>query len=208
MATATVTEPPPIGAMYPLPFAVARNERETADTCTLTLEPLNGEGPVIAPGQFMMVYVLGVGEVPISVSGPAFAAGAVVLTVRAVGAVSAAICASQPGATLGLRGPFGTAWPIDAARGGDVVVVAGGIGLAPLRSTVLHTLAHSGRVRRRQPPLRREDAERPALHRSARGMAAADPGRRHRRRGRRRLARQGRRRAEARRRCAVPAGAT
>jgi NAD(P)H-flavin reductase len=142
MATATVTEPPPIGAMHPLPFAVGRNERETGDTWTLTLEPLHGEGPVIAPGQFMMVYVLGVGEVPISVSGPAFVAGAVVLTVRAVGAVSAAICASQPGATLGLRGPFGTPWPIDVARGGDVVVVAGGIGLAPLRSTVLYTLGH------------------------------------------------------------------
>jgi anaerobic sulfite reductase subunit B len=142
MATADLTEPVPIGAMRPMPYAVARKERETSDTWTLTLEPLHGDGPVIAPGQFMMVYVLGVGEVPISVSGPAFAAGAVVLTVRAVGAVSAAICASQPGATLGLRGPFGTAWPIDVARGDDVVVVAGGIGLAPLRSTVLHTLSH------------------------------------------------------------------
>jgi NAD(P)H-flavin reductase len=142
MATAAVTEPAPIGAMRPMPYAVARNERETSDTWTLTLEPLHGDGPVIAPGQFMMVYVRGVGEVPISVSGPAFAPGPVVLTVRAVGAVSAAICASQPGATLGLRGPFGTAWPIDVAHGGDLVVVAGGIGLAPLRSTVLYTLSH------------------------------------------------------------------
>jgi NAD(P)H-flavin reductase len=142
MATATVTEPPPIGAMHPLPFAVVRNERETADTRTVTLEPLHREGPVMAPGQFVMVYVLGVGEVPISVSGPAFVPGPVVLTVRAVGAVSAAICASQPGATVGLRGPFGTAWPINVAHGDDVVVVAGGIGLAPLRSTVLYTLGH------------------------------------------------------------------
>ena len=81
----------------------------------------------------MMVYAFGIGEVPISVSGPPRRPGPVVLTVRAVGAVSGAICASEPGAVLGLRGPFGTSWPVEAAAGGDVVVVAGGIGLAPLR---------------------------------------------------------------------------
>lgn len=141
---ATVTEHPPVGAMRPQPFAVTRTERNTVDTWTLTLEQLDGDGPVIAPGQFMMVYVFGVGEVPISVSGPAGVAGPVVLTVRAVGAVSRAICTAQPGATLGLRGPFGTSWPVEAARGGDLVVVAGGIGLAPLRSSVLYTLDHRG----------------------------------------------------------------
>ena len=127
--------------MRPRPFVVSSNERETADTRTLTFEPLDGEPPVIAPGQFMMVYVFGIGEVPISVSGPAFVAGPVVLTVRAVGAVSSAICNAQPGSVLGLRGPFGNHWPIAEAAGGDVVVVAGGIGLAPLRSVVLETVA-------------------------------------------------------------------
>jgi anaerobic sulfite reductase subunit B len=144
MAIATVTEHPPVGAMRPQPFAVAHTERNTTDTWTLTLEPLDGDGPVIAPGQFMMVYVFGIGEVPISVSGPALVAGPVVLTVRAVGAVSRAICASQQGAALGLRGPFGTSWPVEAARGGDLVVVAGGIGLAPLRSSILYALDHRG----------------------------------------------------------------
>jgi NAD(P)H-flavin reductase len=147
MAIATVTEHPPVGAMRPRPFAVARTERDTVDTWTLTLEPLDGDFPVIAPGQFVMVYVFGVGEVPISVSGPALVAGPVVLTVRAVGAVSRAICASQHGATLGLRGPFGTSWPVEAARGGDLVVVAGGIGLAPLRSSVLYALDHRAEYR-------------------------------------------------------------
>jgi NAD(P)H-flavin reductase len=128
--------------MAPDPFVVREREAETSDTWTLTLEPVAGEPPTIGPGQFMMVYVFGVGEVPISVSGPPYRPAPVVLTVRGVGAVTEAICASGPGATLGLRGPFGTAWPIAESRGADVVVVAGGIGLAPLRPVVLHALEH------------------------------------------------------------------
>jgi NAD(P)H-flavin reductase len=122
--------------MAPRPFVVRSRERETADTWTLALEPAAGAPPEVAPGQFMMVYAFGVGEVPISVSAPP-----AVLTVRAVGAVTERICASEPGSVLGLRGPFGTAWPIAEAAGADVVVVAGGIGLAPLRPVVLHALA-------------------------------------------------------------------
>jgi NAD(P)H-flavin reductase len=85
-----------------------------------------------------MVYAFGVGEVPISVSdaeGPRL-----VHTVRAVGAVTEAICASRPGTTLGIRGPFGNAWPLAQATGGDVVIVAGGIGLAPLRPALRRVL--------------------------------------------------------------------
>ena len=130
--------------MTPAPFRVAAREQETVDTWTLALEPLDGPGPVIGPGQFVMVYAFGIGEVPISVSGPPGRPGPVVLTVRAVGAVSQAICSSEPGAVLGLRGPFGTSWPVEAAAGGDVLVVAGGIGLAPLRPIVLQTLADAG----------------------------------------------------------------
>lgn len=126
--------------MVPVSFRVAQREQDTVDTWTLRLEPLSGPGPSIAPGQFMMVYAFGVGEVPISVSGHPMRPGPVVLTVRAVGAVTAAICNSEPGTTLGLRGPFGTPWPVEGARGSDIVVMAGGIGLAPLRSIVLHVL--------------------------------------------------------------------
>lgn len=127
--------------MTPVPFRVCEREQETLDTWTLQLEPVAGSTPSIAPGQFMMVYAFGVGEVPISVSGPRGRPGAVVLTVRAVGAVTKAICASAPGSPLGLRGPFGNAWPIEAAAGNDIVVVAGGIGVAPLRPVILHVLA-------------------------------------------------------------------
>ena len=140
MATAAAADPFAVGAMTPAPFRVAAREQDTVDTWTLTLEPGAGPGPVIGPGQFMMVYAFGIGEVPISVSGPPGRPGPVVLTVRSVGAVSSAICASEPGSVLGLRGPFGTSWPVEAAAGGDVVVVAGGIGLAPLRPVVLQVL--------------------------------------------------------------------
>jgi NAD(P)H-flavin reductase len=140
MATAIVAETADRGALTPLPFVVAAREQDTVDTWTLTLEPVAGDGFVVEPGQFVMVYAFGVGEVPISVSGPPFVQGPVILTVRAVGAVTNAVCASTPGAVLGLRGPFGTSWPVEAAAGGDVVVVAGGIGLAPLRPVILQLL--------------------------------------------------------------------
>ena len=139
---ATIAEPlgPAPGAMVPAPFRVAERVRETADTWTLTLMPFDGEPPSVAPGQFVMVYAFGIGEVPISVSGALARPAPLVLPVRAVGAVSEAICASGSGSVLGIRGPFGSAWPVDASQGADVVVLAGGIGLAPLRPVLLRTL--------------------------------------------------------------------
>jgi NAD(P)H-flavin reductase len=85
-----------------------------------------------------MLYAFGIGEVPISVSGDV--AGPLVHTVRAVGPVSQAICDSKRGAVLGVRGPFGNSWPVGEALGGDAVVIAGGIGLAPLRPVVYELL--------------------------------------------------------------------
>ena len=126
------------GPMTPQPFRVTSRKRELSDTWTLELEPVNGEGIDVAPGQFTMLYAFGIGEVPISVSGDV--GGPLVHTVRSVGAVSEAICAAEPGDVLGVRGPFGNVWPVDEAVGADVVVVAGGIGLAPLRPAVLQVL--------------------------------------------------------------------
>jgi len=131
----TVADRLPPTVMVPQPFRVGARTQDTADTFTLTLEPLHGEPPLIAPGQFMMVYAFGIGEVPISVSGTSDDAE-VILTVRSVGAVSLAICSARVGGVLGLRGPYGNSWPIEPARGGDVIVVAGGIGLAPLRMLI------------------------------------------------------------------------
>ncbi|MGZ6695083.1 MAG: FAD/NAD(P)-binding protein [Solirubrobacteraceae bacterium] len=120
----------------PAPFRVAERLAETHDTWTLRLEP-DGAGPgePFAPGQFAMLYAFGAGAVPVSVSG-VHHGGALTHTVRSVGAVTAALCAARPGEVVGVRGPFGTAWPLAEAEGRDVVIVAGGIGLAPLRPVV------------------------------------------------------------------------
>jgi len=134
MSAAPELAAPASGAMVPQPFRVRRRRRETADTWTLTLEPLAGAPISPSPGQFTMVYAFGVGEIPISVSGAHD--GLLIHTVRAVGAVSAAICNAKQGAVLGVRGPFGTTWPVHDAVGHDVLVIAGGVGLAPLRTAV------------------------------------------------------------------------
>ncbi len=130
------------GVMVPRAFNLSARRQDTADTFTLALEPQAGEAPPIAPGQFMMVYAFGIGEVPISVSGAS--ATEVVLTVRAVGAVSNAICRAPVGSMLGMRGPFGNSWPIASAAGTDVIVVAGGIGLAPLRMLIRQVIGNRG----------------------------------------------------------------
>lgn len=134
------------GTMLPLPYRVTGRRVETADTVTLTLAPVGeGIGPW-EPGQFTMVYAFGVGEVPISISG---GDGAQIRhTVRDVGAVSHAIRATQVGGRLGLRGPYGHGWDPDSAAGADLLLVAGGIGLAPLRPVLTRALAHRARYGR------------------------------------------------------------
>jgi NAD(P)H-flavin reductase len=137
------------GSMVPTPFRVAKRRRETADTCTLSLTPAQRDVPIaFAPGQFNMIYVMGKGESAISISGDKAKPGTLVHTVRAVGKVTRAFCAMKAGDTLGVRGPFGTGWPVEEARGKDVLIVAGGIGLAPLRPAIYHILANRGDYQR------------------------------------------------------------
>ncbi len=134
--------------MLPVPYRVRAVRRETDDVASLDLVPLAGARAGFAPGQFNMLYAFGIGEVPVSVSGDPADPTRLVHTVRAVGAVSAAIAGAAPGAMLGLRGPFGSAWPVELAEGGDVLIVAGGLGLAPLRPAIYHLLANSERFGR------------------------------------------------------------
>ncbi|HVW69793.1 MAG TPA: FAD/NAD(P)-binding protein [Steroidobacteraceae bacterium] len=89
-----------------------------------------------------MLYAFGVGEIAVSLSGDPADRTRIVHTVRAVGAVSSAIVAMDARAIMGIRGPYGTPWPVDEARGRDVVFVAGGLGLAPLRPAIYHVLTH------------------------------------------------------------------
>ena len=133
--------------MFPRSFRLLTKSRETPDTWTLAFEDLEGEGVPFSPGQFMMIYVFGVGEVPISIAGNPHAPYLLVHTVRAVGAVTNAICSLEPGDVVGMRGPYGTSWPLDAAQGRDLLIVTGGIGLAPLRPAVLEALNHRERLR-------------------------------------------------------------
>lgn len=116
-------------------------DRETHDTFTLTVTAANGE-PLepFQPGQFSMLYVFGVGELPISISGDPADAERLVYTVRSVGQATHALVSRKPGDVIGVRGPFGTSWPVKEARGKDVLIVAGGIGLAPLRPVIYHVL--------------------------------------------------------------------
>lgn len=125
--------------MLPTPYRVAERVVETHDSATLRLEPVSTALPVGRPGQFSMLYARGIGEVAISLSS-AEPGDSLVHTVRDVGAVSRALHRARPGTTLGVRGPFGTDWGLESAIGHDLVIVAGGLGLAPLRPVVLGAL--------------------------------------------------------------------
>lgn len=133
-------------AMLPQPYRVVAARRECVDTVTLALASA-GAAPTTGflPGQFSMLYVFGVGEIPVSVSGDASRVDRVVHTTRAVGAVSKAICEMKPGDMIGYRGPFGSPWPMEQAAGRDLLFVAGGIGLAPLRPAIYEALRTPGR---------------------------------------------------------------
>jgi NAD(P)H-flavin reductase len=140
----------PTGAMVPDLWTVRHVARETHDTTTLTVEPAGPAPPAAAyrPGQFSMLWVFGVGEVPVSMSGDPADPRTLVYTVRAVGPGSRALVGLAPGGTIGVRGPFGAGWPVDAAEGRDVLIVAGGVGLAPLRGAIYHVRRHRDRYGR------------------------------------------------------------
>lgn len=136
---------PPADPMRPVPFEVRQVSRETGDTFTLALSPASGSsGWPFSPGQFNMLYIFGAGEVPISISGDPARPELLVHTIRAVGAVTRGMQKLKKGDWVGVRGPFGSSWPVERAHGHDVVIVAGGIGLAPLRPALYHVLLHRG----------------------------------------------------------------
>jgi len=144
IATSSIKNP-----MLPILFQVRSRKQETDDTFTLELEPVeSGIEFEFLPGQFNMIYVFGVGEVPISISGDPNKKNRIVHTTRMVGTVTKAMGTLRRGDVLGIRGPFGTSWPVDRCAGCDVVIVAGGIGLAPLRPAIYYILSNRGRYNR------------------------------------------------------------
>jgi len=146
---AAAAPPPARDPMSPTPWRVCRAFRETDDTFTLELIPEPGrEVRPFAAGQFNMLYLPGIGEVPISISGDPAYPHTLVHTTRAVGAVTKKMAAIRRGDSVGVRGPFGTAWPVESSEGSDVVFVAGGIGLAPLRPALTQLLSRRERYGR------------------------------------------------------------
>jgi NAD(P)H-flavin reductase len=127
--------------MVPRRHELTRLRRETRDTFTLELAPVDGPTMAFSAGQFNMLYAFGIGEVPISISGDPSRPDPLIHTVRAVGAVTRAICSLRRGAELGVRGPYGSCWPVEESAGSDVIIVAGGIGLAPVRPALYQILA-------------------------------------------------------------------
>lgn len=132
-----------VDPMLPIQYRIKSKTLENHDTFTFELLPLDPEGNFrFLPGQFNMLYLFGMGEVAISISGDSEKALPVVHTIRAVGTVTKAMQNLQAGDVIGVRGPFGSSWPIETAKGKDVLVIVGGIGLAPLRPVLYYLMAH------------------------------------------------------------------
>ncbi len=123
-------------------YRVKNVKKETYNTFTLDVE-VNGFR--FLPGQFNMLYVFGIGEVPISISSDPADTHLISHTVRRAGYVTDALCNLKRGDSIGVRGPFGNPWPIDECKGNDILIVAGGLGLAPLRPLIYHLLSHRSR---------------------------------------------------------------
>lgn len=140
---------PDVDPMRTVPYRVTGLHVDNEDTFTLEVTPPAGHEIVpFRPGQFNMLYVFGVGEVPISISGDPDRPGVLVHTTREVGAVTRAMRGLRIGDAIGVRGPFGSSWPVEKAEGRDVVLIAGGIGLPPLRPALYHVLARRERYGR------------------------------------------------------------
>lgn len=145
----TATWPATPSAMSPVPYRVGGQIIENRDSATLRLEPVREPLTAPKPGQFTMMYAFGIGEIAVSVSGvPTAGNDTISHTIRSVGAVSKALHDAQPGCVIGMRGPFGTDWGLADAVGRDLVVVAGGVGLAPLRPVVVGAMADRERYGR------------------------------------------------------------
>lgn len=134
--------------MTPRRFRIARTLRETKDIFTWELRAEDGGEFAFSPGQYNMVYIYGIGEVPVSISGDAADRRKLLHTTRAVGAVTEAMRALKKGDMAGVRGPFGSVWPLDKLEGKDIVLVAGGVGLPPLRPAVYHILRNRAKYGR------------------------------------------------------------
>lgn len=129
-------------SMTPLMYRLIAKQQDFDDTVTLDLAPEGEAVPVPKPGQFNMLWAFGIGEVAISLAG--YSEPILTHTIRGVGKVSSSLCATLVGGQIGIRGPFGRGWDVGRAMGGDVAIIAGGLGLAPVRPIVDEIIANRG----------------------------------------------------------------
>src|SRR4030042_4765373 len=135
-------------AHRPLEFQwaeVVKVEQEIPEVATLGLrftDPAVRDAYLFEPGQFNMLYVPGYGEAAISISSDAEDRAVISHTVRFVGNVTRALSRLRAGDQLGVRGPFGSSWPVGELEGKDVFIACGGIGLPPLRPALHHLMRH------------------------------------------------------------------
>lgn len=132
----------PANAFVPTPVTIRRTQWETDDTFTLFLEPpRDAKQFTFTPGQFNMLYVFGYGESAISISSDPRKTNLIAHTIHRVGLVTSRLAQKKRGDIIGLRGPYGSSWPVEDFKGMDICIIAGGIGLAPLRPA-LYSLFH------------------------------------------------------------------
>lgn len=138
----TVALPSSFDPMRPSLFTIVSRRAETDDTFTVLLKSQCEMETRFLPGQFNMLYLFGRGEVPISMSGDPANTTQIMHTIRCCGSVTNGFSTIRPGETVGVRGPFGTAWPMNDIRKRNILFIAGGLGLAPLRPAILYALAN------------------------------------------------------------------
>ncbi len=140
-------EAPENNPFVPIPYKVVRKHRDSEDIFTIEIEPISETIAPYKSGQFNMLTCYRVGEIAISISSEPDISGRIMHTIRDVGAVSHAITELGVGDTIGVRGPFGTHWQTEDPADCDYVVVAGGIGLAPLRGALFELTKKLGNKR-------------------------------------------------------------
>jgi NAD(P)H-flavin reductase len=127
-------------AMTPFLMRVKKFLWETEDVFTIQLEHASDERNqfIFKPGQFNMLYAFGIGESAISISAGSGDNKSLLHTIHKVGYVTSVLSQLKKGDVIGVRGPFGSGWPIKEAEGRDICIIAGGIGLPPLRPVLYH----------------------------------------------------------------------
>ncbi len=145
MATFAPSGPTASNLWVPHAARIERIVQEVSGIATYDLQlvdPAAQAAFAFEPGQFNMLYLPGFGEAAISISSSSSDRDSIAHTVRVAGNVTRALARKRVGQTIGLRGPFGSSWPMSALRGCDVILACGGVGLAPLRPVIYHILEH------------------------------------------------------------------